>query len=379
MKINTGIKNAFVVQALNAFIIGVIFVLLPLLMLDKGVSIESMGLVFAVLPLVTQSSRLLFGITSDYIGRKKFYWLNGLMNVSFLGVYYFATTPLGFLLGKVNEGIRNASLWSVNRAYFMDHSKEREKVLIKMRGINAIFRALGILLAGFLVTMLFYERTLFLLLGLSLLIFPNVKMLKDRAKHKLSPRAILKALDFRHKSRKFKNFIAILFLIGLSWGFTEGYILPLFLKEAGIAVENIGLLLGIRAFLNGVFVYIFHSIWSGKKKILVGGLLTSAIIAMLSFSSYSLLPLLIALWGVVSGMVGAGYETIFVTVANHNSLGRDIGLLMIGTHVGISITQAISGFVITSFGFPALFLSSAMLYALFSLAAFFNMNTDNII
>lgn len=372
--LSDGIKNAFIIQALNAFIVGTIYIVLPLLMLDKGISIEFMGLIFAVLPLVAQTNRLLFGIASDYIGRKKFYFFNGLMNIAFLSVYYLSSTPLGFLLGKISEGIRNASLWSVNRAYFMDHSKDKEKALMRMRGVNSIFEALGTLLAGFLVAVFFYDKTLLLLIGLSFVLFPNVKMLKDKVRRRLSTKAIIKALDFRHKGKRFKNFVGIFFLVGLSWGFITGYIMPLFLKSMGTPVETIGLLLGVRVLFNGIFVYIFSTIWSGKRKVLVGGLLFSLIIALLSFSNYVVLPMLIILLGAVSGVADAGYESIFVSVTDHNSLAGDIGILMIGTHVGMSITLALSGFVITSFGFPTLFFMSAMLYTLFSLAAYYNMN-----
>lgn len=370
----TGTKNAFLIQGINAFIAGVIYIILPLLMLERGISIESMGLIFAVLPLVSQTNRLLFGTVSDYIGRKKFFWLNGLMNLIFLGTYYLAKTPLGFLVGKIGEAIKNASLWSVNRAYFLDHTKESEKVLIKMRGVNSSFRAVGILSAGFLVTRLFYDKTLLLLIAVSFLIFPNVKMLVDKKRYKISVLSILRALDFRNKSKQFKNFVAIFFLIGLSWGFSDSYIFPLFLKEIGISVESMGLLLGIRILLIGIFTYLFHSIWSNKNKILIGGLLTSLLFLILPFSNKATIPFLIVLLGTVGGIGVAGREAIFTEVADHNSLGADIGILMIGSHVGMTISEAISGFVITSFGFSMVFFAAAIFYALFSLAAFYNMD-----
>lgn len=370
----TGIKNAFLIQGINAFIAGVIYIILPLLMLERGISIKSMGLIFAVLPLVSQTNRLLFGIVSDYIGRKKFFWLNGVMNLIFLGTYYLTKTPLGFLVGKIGEATKNASLWSVNRAYFLDHTKESEKVLIKMRGVNSSFRAIGILSAGFLVTKLFYGKTLLLLMAVSFLIFPNVKMLVDKKKYKISVLSILRALDFRNKSKQFKNFVAIFFLIGLSWGFSNSYIFPLFLKEMGVSVESMGLLLGIRILLVGIFAYFFHSIWSNKNKILIGGLLTSLLLLILPFSNKTTIPFLIVLLGTVGGIGVAGREAIFTDVADHNSLGADIGILMIGTHVGMAISEAISGFVITSFGFSVVFFAAALFYALFSLAAFYNMD-----
>lgn len=379
--LSNGFKNALAIQIINAYIVGTISIVLPLLMLDKGLSVESIGLIFAVLPLIAQTTRIFFGCVSDYVGRKKIYWINGLMNFAFLGSYYFANTSLGFLVGKAGEGIKDASLWSVNRAYFMDHVEqwkdgEKERVLIKMRGINSVFEALGTIFAGFLVAVLFYDKTLLLLIGISAFIFPNVKMLKDKIVQKLDTHTIFnifKSLDVRHKSKRFKNFIVIFFLLGLSWGFISGYVLPLFLDSMGVPVEMMGLLLGLRVLLNGFFVYMFTSIWAAKRKVLVGGLFFSLLIAFLAFSNYAVLPLIIVLMGFFSGMCDAGYETIFVMLADHNSLGRDIGVLMIGLQVGMSLTQAISGFVIESFGFPILFFTSGMLFALFSLASYYNM------
>lgn len=381
LSMTNGFKSAFAIQTINAFVFGTISILLPLLMIDRGISVESMGLIFAVLPVISQTTRLLFGCVSDYIGRKKFYLANGLMNIAYLASYYLASTPIGFLIGKIFEGVKDASLWSVNRAYFMDHTDhdhEKEKILIKVRGTNAVFEALGMISAGFLVALLLYNNTLLLLIGLSVLLFPNVLMLKDKVKQNLSLnlRAIIKSLDFRHKSKKFKNFVTIFFLLGLSWGFISGYILPLFLTTIGISVEVVGLLLGVRVLFNGLFVYVFSSVWVSKRKILVGGLAFSLLLAMMAFSNYTILPFIVIFMGMFSGMADAGYETIFVTITDHTSLGRDIGILMIGVHVGMSITQALSGFVITSFGFPILFFTSGMLFALFSLASYYNLNSS---
>jgi MFS family permease len=373
MKERTGIKNAFIIQGLNSFISGTIFILLPLLMLERGISIELMGLVFAVLPLVSQTNRLIFGITSDYIGRKKFYWLNGLINLVHLIVYYFAHSPLGFLIGKASEGLRNASLWSVNRAYFVDHSKKRKEMLVKMRGAGSIFNATGILLAGFLIANLHYNTTLILLMGLSLFIFPNVKRLKDKNKQKISILKVFAALKLNNKKKRFKNFFILFFILGFSIGFTSGYIFPLFLREMKMGVEEIGLLLGIKILFGGISLYALHSIEDSRKKVLLGGLLYSLLLVIIPFSSPTFLPLIVILLGIIGGVAEAGHEGIFLEVANHNSLAGDIGILMVGTHVGMSVTQAISGFAITTFGFPLLFLTSAILYTLFSLIAYHNM------
>lgn len=373
------IRKAFVIQALNAFIGGVTFIVLPLLMLDKRVPIEEMGLIFAVMPIFMQTFRLLFGILSDYVGRKIFYWLDGLMCTASLVFYYFSASPVGFLLGKMGEGVRDASLWSVNRAYFMDHSKEKEAALIKLRGVDSALGAIGMLAAGFLVVLLFYYNTLLLLIGLSLLILPNVKLMHDAVKfrEKLDVRRIVQALDFRRKSAKFKNFIVIFTLLGLSWGFITGYILPVFLQSLGVPVQDIGLLLGVRALCNAGVLYLFTKIWTGKRKIIVGGLLFAFMLGLLALSvsaGVAAVSVLVVLTGLVAGVADAGFETIFVSVSDHNFVGRDIGIIMIGLQAGQSLTQGLSGYVITYLGYPAMFFMAAMLYALFSVASYHNMN-----
>ena len=376
------IRKALVIQALNAFISGVIFIVLPLLMVDKQIPIQEMGLIFAVMPIFMQVFRLVFGILSDYLGRKIFYWLDGLMSTASLVFYYFSSTAVVFLLGKMAEGVRDASLWSVNRAYFMDHSKEKEAALIKLRGIDSALGALGMMAAGFMVVALFYGNTILLMIGLSLLILPNVRLMKDAVKfrEKLDLAKVAKSLDFRKKSAKFKNFIIIFTLIGLSWGFISGYIMPVFLSSVGVSVQDIGLLLGARALCNAGVLYMFTKVWTGKRKILVGGLafaLALGALALLAGSGVAAVSALVVLTGLVAGVADAGYETIFVSVSDHNFIGRDIGILMIGLQAGQSLTQGLSGYVITYMGYPSMFFMAAMLHAMFSLAAYKNMNAKN--
>lgn len=370
---DNGIKNAYVIQVLNSFTMGVIFIVLPLLMVERGINIESMGLIFASLPIVMQSMRTIFAVVSDFIGRKIFYALNGVMNIVFMATYYLSHSPLEFLFGKVTEAMRSAALLSVNRAYFMDHSRDKYSALIKLRGLDAGFSAIGSIFAGFLIALLLYENTIIFCILVSILIFPNLLVLRDRVKRKVDVQTVLRALDIRHKSPRFKRFIWVFIFVGLSWGFMSGYIMPLFLRLTGFAVEHVGLLVGLELLLAGIFAYAFSSLWTGKKLLIVGGICFSISIALLSFSTYAIIPLILAFMGIAHGIANAGYETIFVEVANHTSYAGDIGILMIGMHIGYSASLAISGFIITSIGFPTLFFLAAVLYALFTISAYSNL------
>ena len=374
-KNESGLQSAFLIQALNSFIWGVMYIMLPMLMLERKISIESMGLIFAVLPIIFQINRIIFGIISDYAGRKNFFWLNGITNIISLITYYLAQNPLGFLIGKTSEAIKEASIWSVNRAYLLDHNSQEndEKALVNLRSIVYITYAIGILIAGFLITRLLYGKTLILLMVLSLLIFPNLNKLIDKNKKELSVLSIINFLNFSNKSKKFKKFFWLFFISGFYYGLSSGYIFPLFLKEANLTIENIGLVIGIQTLLGGLAIHLFRSYGKGKDKLLIGGLLSSLGLILISFAPHNYLFLVFILTGIFMGLSDVGGETIFIEAADEQSLAGDIGILMIGINVGTSLTQAVSGFIISSFGFPVLFLGAAIFNLIFTVIAFRNM------
>ena len=369
-----GLRSASLIQALNSFIWGVAYIVIPILMIDRGISIKSIGLTFAILPIIFQINRIMFSIISDFIGRKKFYLLNGITNVISLAAYYTAQGPFGFLIGKFSEAIKEASLWSVNRAYFLDHNSDEndERALVNLRIASYIPYAVGILIAGFMLTKLQYGKTMLILTALSFLIFPNINKLIDKSKKELNLLSIFDSLNFKKKSEKFKKFFWLFFIYGFYYGLTSGYILPLFLKEFDMSVENIGLIIGIQTLLGGLAVYVLRSWGKNRNKLLVGGLLSSLGLLIISTSPQNVIPIFIMM-GIFMGIYDVGSKTIFIEAADEQSLAGDIGLLMIGVNVGASLTQGISGFIISSFGFTTLFLIAAIFNSIFTVLAFKNM------
>lgn len=371
--LSDGIKNAFIIQVINAFVYGAMTIIIPLLMIERGIDIESMGLIFAVLPIIAQTARITFAMISDFVGRKIFYGLNSVMNIVFMGIYYFATRPLEFLFGKFMEGIRNASLWSVNRAYFMDHSYQKKNILIKMRGLGSIFTAFGTIAAGLLISLLFYENTILVCIIISIFVIPQVFRLKDKMRRKVSILSIIRSFDIRGRKRIFRNFIFIFIVTGLGWGLIAGYIFPLFLRLLGYSEQSIGLILGARTLCAGLITYFFASRVPGKRLVLFGGLFFAVTVGLLSFATESTALAIMVIGGLADGLLSAAFEYIFVKVVNHNSSAGDIAMLMFGLHMGMSASLAASGFIISSVGFSSMFFISAVLFAVTSIASYKNL------
>jgi MFS family permease len=360
-------RKAFFIQGIDSFVSGILTILLPLLMLERGIDIISIGLIYSALPIIFQLTRLAFAILSDFIGRKIFFLLNGILRVFYILIYYFAFSPLEFLFGKIAEGTSSASLWAVNRAFVLEQNKERLKGLIEMRVFDFISGALGTLIAGFLIVFLFYSNALIFCIFISFLSIPTSLKISEKKKKSFQIKEILEILDISKKTKIFKKALIIFFILGLSLGLTAYYVFPLFLKENGYDTESIGLILGIQAFINGISLYYFSKRFSFKKIIIYSAILYFSFLLLLCFLKNFWVGLILIAFGLANGLLTAGIEGIFSrTTTNGFAYGTDIGLLMTTFHIGRTLSLGFSGFLISFYGFPILFIISAFIFLLYS-------------
>jgi len=154
-------------------------------------------------------------------------------------------------------------------------------------------------------------------------------------------------------------------MMGLSFGFWSGFVFPLFLSENGFDSEAIGLILGSQVLLAGVFSYLFARRFEIRKLILISGLLYTVVLVSLGFSSSLVAAILVATYGIVDGLLSIGQEGILSKITSKESYGIDIGLLMMGLHGGRAVSLAMSGLLISMWGFAAPFLISGFIFTFF--------------
>ena len=364
------VRVVIFIQVLNSFVSGVFGVVLPLMMEQRNVDIVTIGLVFASLPMIFQLCRMFFATVSDFWGRKLFFVLNGFLGVVTSSIYYLAVTPLEFLFGKVTEGVRGGALWAVNRPFLLEKSESKWTTLVYLRVAVYVSAAVGTLLAGFLIVWLFFEGTLMLCALVGGLVVPAALLLVGEKKKKFSMTKALHLLDFRKKAKIFKTFLALFFVMGLSFGFRSGFVFPFFLRANGFDVEAVGLLLGLQILLAGLFSYLFAGRFKMGKLLSLSAVLYTFMFALLGFSSSVFAGVLVVIYGAVEGLLSISQEGILSRVTNEGSYGTDIGLLMMGLHSGNTLSLALSGFLISMWGFAAPFLTSALFFAVFSIGSY---------
>ncbi|MEM5790972.1 MAG: MFS transporter, partial [Candidatus Aenigmatarchaeota archaeon] len=132
-------------------------------------------------------------------------------------------------------------------------------------------------------------------------------------------------------------------------------------------VESIGIVLGIQVFITGISLYYLSKKLSFRKTIIFGAFLYSAFLLLLCFLKNFWAGLILILFGIANGILASGIEAIFSRVTTNNfAYGTDIGLLMTTFHAGRTISLIFSGFLISFIGFPFLFISSALIFLVYS-------------
>jgi len=339
-------------------------------MKERNVDVIVIGLVFAAMPLIMQLGRMFFATLSDFLGRKLFFVSNGFLGVISSLIYYFARTPLEFLFGKVAEGTKEGAIWAVNRAFLLEKEGAHWRILVNLRTVVYIGFAVGSLLTGFLVALLFYDGTMLLCAVFGAFAILLAMLLSGERKEGFNMVKALQFLDLRKKKRVFKIFLFLFFIIGLSYGFRGGFVIPLFLDVNGFDTEMIGLIIGVQILFAGLSSYFFSKTIKLRQMILIQGVLFSAVFSLLGFLSSIVAGALLVVYGLIEGMSSIGQEGILSKICDKESYGTDIGLLMFGLHVGETLSLALSGFLIAMWGFVVPFLLAASTYAIFYVTSY---------
>ncbi|MBS7608303.1 MAG: MFS transporter [Candidatus Bathyarchaeia archaeon] len=364
------VRNALLIQAFHSFSSGILWVVIPLMMKERNIGIVVTGFVFASMPIIMQLGRMFFATLSDFFGRKPFFMANGFLGAVSSLIYCFAHTPMEFLFGKIAEGTKEGAIWAVNRAYVLERSGGDWRSLVHLRTVVYLAYAAGGLAAGFLAVSLLYDGTLVLCALLGVSGFLLSLGLVDEKKGEFSVEQALHILDFRRKGRKFKIFLFLFFMMGLAFGFRSGYVIPYFLSDSGFSEEAVGLIVGAMILLAGLSSHIFSRISKVKRLILISGITYSALLTTLGFSHPTLAAAILMAIGFAEGANSIGQEGVLSEICDRESYGTDIGLLMMGLHLGESASLALSGILIENWGFAASFIPAATLYAAFYIGTF---------
>jgi MFS family permease len=343
------------------------------MMKERQINVVTVGFVFAAMPIIFQLGRMLFATFSDFWGRKVFFVSNGLLAVASGLTYYVAHTPLEYLFGKVVEGTKEGTLWAVNRAFLLEQGGGQLKTLIRLRTVVYIAYAVGSFAAGYLIAWILFEGVMLLCAAFGVVVVLVALTLKRGKKEEFDFSKALRFLDFRRKEKLFRKFLILFCMMGVSLGLIGGFVLTWYLDANGFNLEMIGLILGTQILLAGVFSNLFSKTTKTRQSILLSGIMFASTFLILGFAAPFLAVVLIVFYGAIQGIASIGQEAIASRISNKRSYGTDIGLLWTGFHITESLSLALTGIMISTWGFTAPFVLAALTYLIFAFGSYFSL------
>ncbi|MCJ7422832.1 MFS transporter [Candidatus Bathyarchaeota archaeon] len=368
------IQTALLIQVFHSFASGILGIALPIMMKERQISVVTVGFVFAAMPIIFQLGRMLFATFSDFWGRKLFFISSGFLAVASGLIYHAAYAPLEYFFGKVVEGTKEGTLWAVNRAFLLEQGGGQLKALIRLRTVVYIAYAVGSFTAGYLIVWILFEGTMLLCAAFGAAVVLVAMTLERGKKEEFDLSKALRFLDFRKKEKPFRRFFILFCMMGLSLGLIGGFVLAWYLDANGFNLEMIGLILGAQVLLAGVFSHLFSRTTRTRQSILLSGVMFAITFLVLGFAGPFLVAALIVLYGAVQGIASIGQEAIASKISDKRSYGIDIGLLWTGFHITESLSLALTGIMISQWGFAAPFGLAALTYSIFAVGSYFSLS-----
>ena len=247
------VKRIFSLNFFDSFINGAVTVAIPLLMLEKGIGIETIGLVFAIAPLARVAVRIGSAALADQIGERVFYFLNAASNLVQSLCYLLFQTPAGFMAGKALDGAQDSFIWAVNRSSIMAREPGKGHfVLGNMIGGREVYFALGSLAVALMVPLAGYGA-LFLAAAIISLVMLWMSLGVGNTHRRQS--MMLSDLTMLGRRRTFYETAAAMTLGTAFYSVILYLLVPLFLGMAGFSLLQIGMLFAAYFLIFGIVLH----------------------------------------------------------------------------------------------------------------------------
>ncbi|MBS7657541.1 MAG: MFS transporter [Candidatus Bathyarchaeia archaeon] len=367
-------RNLIMLNVFDAFISGAYMLIIPLLLIERNISLSTIGFIFSIFPVVFLISRLIFASAADVIGFKKFFNINGLGNFTSAIFYAISSSPFLYSVAKGLQGLKESSLWAVNRnaAYAMANNKNPQMVTSTLLFIRSLSFAIGALTSGYLLIIASFNWVFVFLIGLSILIFIPANMIDlDSQKRKLTLKILFKNLDLREVNRKvWKTSLNMSFYMAAST-ITSSFILPIYLNSIGFNYWNIGIILALYnatgALLLPVTLYGKPSI---KKVIFIQSILYTPAVISLPFSKKWLVLLIVLIMGLGESLSYITWESLIAqAVKDQSNIATTIAFLHAPSNLIMIPSLIFSGLLTEKFGYIIPFWIASILFILYSIGS----------
>jgi len=357
-------RKLIAINFIIAFFASSLSMALPLYLLQKGVDVQEIGLIVSVTPLAFLILRALASVAADVMGTRLFFIASSACQVLASLTFMFASTPLGFALGKLLDGSAQSFFWAVNRTKVIERESAKEMSLAKLLSIRMLASTIGIGAAGALVSYSF--ESFFQLLALGGIVSFTISLFFWKGKGQKNRIGLSSLPSFKNKSRIFRETSLSIFFFIVAFSIFFSFLLPVYLRnELGMSYWSIGALVMLFYLSMAIGSYSAMELGLDERTLIFFQDITIPLLLLIPFAHPYILPLLM--------MVGFGFGACYavqekmVVIATQGSacLSSDVALMFSPGVAGEFLALALSGFILAILGSTALFILSAALVAIF--------------
>jgi predicted MFS family arabinose efflux permease len=366
------LRRLVAINTLDAFILGGSTLAIPLLLVERNIDLAMIGVVFSIAPIVFSISRMLFASAADNVGLKKFFSLNAVTNLTSMVLYSISTSPILYTVARATQGVKEASLWAVNRnaAYEMSHNGNPHVAASTIVFVRALAIAAGAVFCGFLIFTTGFLGVFALLAVLSALILVPARRLDIGEQKRFTIPELLNKLDPRSISRRVWQTSLIMVPYTVASTLVTGFVLPIFLKTRSLGYWEIGMIL---AAYNGVGAFLLPLTLRRTPSI------KSTILIMAVYVPAAILIPVVKGWlmiGVILFMAFGEWLSMIVweflisrAVKGCDNIATAIGFLLVPSNIATMCAYLFAGLLAERFGYIAPFWIAGVFFLLYCLAA----------
>jgi MFS family permease len=367
-------RKIFGLNFLDAFVGGAILVAVPLLIVERGISLGLAGIIFSLAAVGSAFLPLVFAMHSESSGIRRFYFANGIANALQALSYLLAHSWPFIAMGKVSEGVGQAAIWAVNRASVLDDPLSTHHTLGGLISGRVIYYALGSLMAGLLISGLGFDFLFAFLLLVSLgAVVASTRLWSGgrEKKHALLPKFEEIIGGFRNRRMSFYQTVFVLCAGSVMYVAVMYLALPIYMKTSGFGAAQIATYFGAYFLIMGLVLHMAsrHKV-PARVLVPAGGFFFVSSLLGMAFLPAQYLPWLFFGMAIGDGMYALLWEElIYGEVKDSRRKALDIALLRLPLSMLTIVVLAVAGFAIEGFGFSAIFLAAALSFAIYGMGA----------
>ncbi|MCX8174902.1 MAG: MFS transporter [Candidatus Micrarchaeota archaeon] len=360
------IRRLFAINFFDAFIAGIMIVAVPLLMLERGIDIAEIGIVFSLAPFAKLAIRTLSAFAADAVGERIFYALASLSNLAQAVAYSLSQNAAAFSVGKAAEGAKESFIWAVNRSSIIaTNPKSGHYALGNMVGGRLLYASFGCAAVALLYPAGGFELVFLLAAILSIAMLAESIRTADIVRQ---ARMRLSDLIKFERSKSFWETAAAMAVGGSPYSVVLYVLLPLYFGLAGFSLMQIGLLYAAYFFVFGATMHVIsHLGYKSANAAFFGTALFVFCLFGLGFAPVKFAPFLFIIMAVGDAQLALLWEQIiYLEVSSSRKIATDVALLHVPSTLGIAIASWAGGFAVELAGFAPAFAFCALTLAVYA-------------